>query len=76
MSDRALMMATFNAICGLAKRLTGEELTVEFTEDGRTIRLRGDDVSWSASPSEAGENQRDPRFPLHPKPSAPVTLSS
>ena len=44
-------MALFNAVCGLAERLTGERLIVSVDlKDGGRLQLFGDGVSWSKVP--------------------------
>ena len=41
----------FNAVCGLAERLTGERLIVSVDlKDGGRLQLFGDGVSWSKVP--------------------------
>jgi hypothetical protein len=56
MNDSEYLRAIFNAVCGLAERLTGERMIVSVhTEDGRILRTYGDrdGVAWVNSTSEA-----------------------
>jgi hypothetical protein len=58
-TDRELLIAIFNAITGLSKRLTGEDLTVSVpTDEGaRTLWIFGNEVRWSTASAEAAVGQ-------------------
>jgi len=62
-TDRVMLMAILNAICGLAQKLTGEIMVVSVPcEDGTTLNIRGNGVTWispSSFPADWGRYRAD-----------------
>lgn len=49
MTDRELLLAILNAVCGLAERVTGERMVVSVeSEGGHKWNVYGDPVSWKS----------------------------
>ena len=48
MTEREILSAIFNAVVGLAERVTGEKMTVAVKlESGETLHVCGEAVAWS-----------------------------
>lgn len=77
LSDRELTLATFLAVTALAKRLTGEDMSVTIQgQDGLTHRLKGDDdisgyfTSAAPLPADPGATAEAPYTPSVVEPRA------
>jgi hypothetical protein len=61
MSERDCLLSIFNAICGLAERLTGERIVVTVDlESGGRVQCFGDGVSWEKASAAAASSLSDP----------------
>jgi len=64
MGESKLLEAVFTAVCALAKKLTGERMTI-FVEntDGQRVAIIGDSVRW-AVPLDCCDPRPEPRSML------------
>jgi hypothetical protein len=71
MTDRDCLLSIFNAICGLAERLTGERMIVRVELGGGGVfDLSGSDVTWEKACPEA---VAAPTYPhAEPAPKSPA----
>jgi hypothetical protein len=57
MNERDMLISIFYAICGLAEKLTGEQMVVTMTsESGQRFSMHGQGVTWERTSREATED--------------------